>query len=336
MRQEYITRLSQITPEEQHILQGGSIDMGRYNRSGAAVMDPAILMPDGQLFGIRPHTRFTAFPPHTHNYVEMVYQVSGHSTHHMASGATVALRAGHLLLLGRGSTHSIDRCGREDLAVNFILIPRFFDNAAISMAKDNALSAFLTGNLQKEPNDHSYLLFDVSGTPTAENLLENLVALALDNGSPRLQQLTLELLLWHLSQMSRQLVIHSQKDREQAMVMDVLSQLERDRTCTLAEISRKYGVSDSCLSRIIHRQTGCTFTQLLHSARFTRAAALLRDTSLSVTDIAAAVGYDNTSFFYRQFTRRYGCTPKEYRLHAQSEKSDTSPETPVVDPATSR
>ncbi len=149
MRQEYITRLSQITPEEQHILQGGSIDMGRYNRSGAAVMDPAILMPDGQLFGIRPHTRFTAFPPHTHNYVEMVYQVGGHSTHHMASGATVALRAGHLLLLGRGSTHSIDRCGREDLAVNFILIPRFFDNAAISMAKDNALSAFLTGNLQK-------------------------------------------------------------------------------------------------------------------------------------------------------------------------------------------
>ena len=332
MRQEYITRLSQVTPEEQHILQGGSIDMGRYNRSGEAVMEPSSLMPNGQLFGIRPHTRFTAFPPHTHNYVEMVYQITGHSTHHMASDNALTLHSGHLLLLGRGSTHSIDRCGMEDLAVNFILIPRFFDNAALRMAKDNALSAFLTGNLQKKPSDHSYLLFDVSSTPTAENLLENLVALALDNGSPRLQQLTLELLLWHLSQMSQQLVIHSQKDREQAMVMDVLSQLERDRTCTLTEISRKYSVSDSYLSRIIRRQTGCTFTQLLHSARFTRAASLLRDTTLSVTDIAAAVGYDNTSFFYRQFTQRYGCTPKEYRLRVQSEKSDILRETPVVDP----
>lgn len=317
MRPAYIQRLLAITPEEQSILEGGGIDLGRYNRSGKAVMDPGTLLPDGRLFGIRPHTRFTDFPPHTHNYVEMVYQIQGTSVHHIESAPALALSAGQLLLLGRGSTHSIDRCGAEDLAVNFILIPQFFDNAAMSIAQDNALSAFLTGNLQKSPTAQSYLLFDISHVVPVENLLENLVASELDGGSLKLQQLTLELLLGHLSQLSDQLVIQSQQDREQAMVMELLTLLDRDRHCTLQQLAERFGISDSYLSRIIRRRTGCTFTQLLHTARFTRAAALLRDTQLSVTDIAASVGYDNTSFFYRQFTQRYHCTPKEYRQKAQ-------------------
>lgn len=250
----------------------------------------------------------------------MVYQIQGHSVHHMEPDSALTLSPGQLLLLGRGSTHSIDRCGLEDLAVNFILIPRFFDNAAVRVAQDSALSAFLTGNLQRSPSRSSYLLFDISGVTQVENLLENLVASVLEQGSQMLQQLTLELLL-HLSQLSQRLVIHSQQDREQAMVMEVLSLVEQSRSCTLSQMAQRFGVSDSYLSRIIHRRTGCTFTQLLHSARFTRAASLLRGTKLPITDIAAAVGYDNTSFFYRQFAQRYGCTPKEYRLSFQ-EKSD--------------
>ena len=321
MRQQLIHQLSAITPEEQALLDGGSLDMGRYNRNGNAVMDPGTLIPDGRLFGIRPHTRFVPFPPHTHNYVEMVYQIQGHSVHHMEPGPVLTLSPGQLLLLSRGSTHSIDCCERGDLAVNFILIPRFFDNAAVQVAQDSALSAFLTGNLQKSPARSSYLLFDISGMTQAENLLENLVASTLDQSSQMLQQLTLELLLLQLSQMSQRLVIHSQQDREQAMVMEVLSLVEQSRSCTLSQLAQQFGVSDSYLSRIIHRRTGCTFTQLLHSARFTWAAALLRDTQLPITDIAVAVGYDNTSFFYRQFALRYGCTPKEYRLSFQ-EKSD--------------
>ena len=69
----------------------------------------------------------------------------------------------------------------------------------------------------------------------------------------------------------------------------------------------------SSLSRLIRRHTGCTFTELLHTARFNRAVALLSDTALNVSDIAVAVGYVNTAFFYRNFARRFGCTPAEYR-----------------------
>ena len=45
-----------------------------------------------------------------------------------------------------------------------------------------------------------------------------------------------------------------------------------------------------------------------------KAAALLSGTKLSVSDIIMAVGYENTSYFYRAFSEMYGVTPREYRL----------------------
>lgn len=40
----------------------------------------------------------------------------------------------------------------------------------------------------------------------------------------------------------------------------------------------------------------------------------LSGTKLSVSDIIMAVGYENTSYFYRAFSEMYGVTPREYRL----------------------
>lgn len=322
MHEELLRRLSEITSEEQALLRGEKLDLTLYNAAGDAVMDPGVLLPGGELFGIRRHTRFVDFPLHSHAYVEMIYQVRGSTTHLIDGKEPLCLEEGHLLLLSRGSSHAIRACGKDDLAVNFILIPLFFDNAAVSMDQPNALSAFLNGNLARHDVPDSHLLFDVSGSITAQNLLENLVLSALQNGPIRLQQLTLELLLLELSHMADRLVIQSREDREQAMVMSVLDQIERHLQCNLSEVARTMGVSDSHLSRIIRQRTGCTFTELLHTARFSRASVLLRDTSLSVEDVAAAVGYQNLSFFYRQFAARYGCTPRQYRQQ-RTARSDT-------------
>ena len=48
--------------------------------------------------------------------------------------------------------------------------------------------------------------------------------------------------------------------------------------------------------------------------RFQKAVVLLMETDLPVEEIAANVGYENMSYFYRQFKARYGMTPRQYRL----------------------
>ena len=67
------------------------------------------------------------------------------------------------------------------------------------------------------------------------------------------------------------------------------------------------------LSAVVHRATGRTFKELLLEKRLSKAAQLLRETRLTTQDIILAVGYENTSYFYRVFRARFGVTPKEYR-----------------------
>lgn len=313
MRKFVMDRLTALTEEERQLLKAQPLDMSRYNHAGKAVVEPGKMMPGGEMFGIRPHTRFTDFPRHGHQFVEMVYQVSG-STRHVISGVTdLELKAGQLLFLGRGTEHEIKAAGMEDVAVNFFLIPAFFDNAAISIGGNSALSVFLTGNLSNKKIHSGYLVFDLEDAPAVENLLENLILGQMNGVSSNIQQLTLELLIQHLSGMSERVVIQNQLDYEQAIVFGILNRIETQMRISLSQEARNLNMDVTALSRLIQKYTGCSFTELLHTARFNRAIEMLRDTELSVTDIAGAVGYENTAFFYRRFGEKYGCTPLEYR-----------------------
>ena len=102
-----------------------------------------------------------------------------------------------------------------------------------------------------------------------------------------------------------------------ALVLDVLREIEENyNAVNLSELARRYNVSAAYLSRIIKQSTGCTFKDLLQTKRLARAAKLLRESRLSVQDIIAASGYDNTSYFYRIFKERYKTTPKSYRQNS--------------------
>lgn len=315
MRRELIEKLSAISAEERAILEGGGVDMKRYNYTGGTVLEPGKLLSGGRSFGIRTHTRFTAFPEHSHTYVEMVYQISGATRHLIDGRERLELRAGSLLLLGRGVRHEIEPAGERDIAVNFILVPAFFDSAAISIGGSSALSVFLKNNL-RQSGDGAYLVFDVSGDAPIENLLENLVILELEGADPRRQDLqrgTLELLMRHLSMKAESLLISGRRDREQAVALWALGRIEEDVHCTLGALAAEQNMAPSTLTRLLVRRTGCSFTELLHTARFNRALTMLRTTDLPIADIVHAVGYENTAFFYRRFREKYGCTPAQFR-----------------------
>ena len=329
MREKLIRQLSAITEEERRLLAGAPIDLSVYNRTGVPIMDPAKLLPDGKLFGIRMHTRFAAFPEHAHRYVEMIYQIQGQTRHVIDRSQPLTLREGQLLLLSRGTSHRIEAASAHDLAVNFILIPAFFDSTALQLGSNNALAVFLRGNLHNDRLSAGHMVFDISQKEMPENLLENLILGQLQGASDEIQQLTLELLLRHLSGMAGDLILATQKEREQAIVLQLLSSVEQNVRVSLSELAQQQNMDISALSRLIKKYTGCTFTELLHTARFSRAAALLRDTELSVVDIAACVGYENTAFFYRRFEQRYGCTPAAYRKARAVQQQRQNPQNPI-------
>ena len=129
MNQELIQSLSVITEEEQKILAGSAdIDRTLYMDREDMVIDSDKLLEAGQLITIRPHTRFVHFPEHTHNYVEVIYMCRG-ETIHVVDGRELKLKEGELLFLNQHAVQEIQPAGQDDIAVNFIILPEFFDTA---------------------------------------------------------------------------------------------------------------------------------------------------------------------------------------------------------------
>jgi AraC-like DNA-binding protein len=58
--------------------------------------------------------------------------------------------------------------------------------------------------------------------------------------------------------------------------------------------------------------TGQTPGDFVRSFRLKRAALLLKEKRLSITQIAFEVGYGSPSQFSRAFSKQFNCTPTEY------------------------
>ncbi|RHW00666.1 AraC family transcriptional regulator [Clostridiaceae bacterium OF09-1] len=146
-----------------------------------------------------------------------------------------------------------------------------------------------------------------------ENLIESIME---GNGaSEEISQYTMGLLFLYLAeQMDREEhdPVENYKDE---IIQETLKYIEiQYRTARLGKIAEDYHLALPSLSKLIKEGTGSTFQELLMKRRFEKAAVLLLETSLQVEEIALNVGYENQSYFHRQFKMRYGVTPRRYRL----------------------
>jgi AraC-like DNA-binding protein len=82
---------------------------------------------------------------------------------------------------------------------------------------------------------------------------------------------------------------------------------------TVSDLARAAGLSRAHFSREFQKAFGEAPHQYLLTRRLERAAALLRNTDRSVTEICFAVGLTSLGSFTSSFTRVYGMSPAAYR-----------------------
>ena len=321
MNRKLLEALSVITEEEQRYRDGQEVIERQYyyspgRSSGADEVDASVVLANGKLIDMRPHTRFVHFPTHTHNYVEFVYMYQG-STTHIIDGTRITLKAGDLLFMNQHAAQEILPAGEEDIAVNFMILPEFFEVVLKSLERESsALRDFLISCLTDRDMGGNYLYFDAAGILPVQNLMENLIWIMLEEPRNKrtLSQNTVALLFLTLLDYTDRLSA-SETSWEQNMMLQLLTYIEMQyREAALSDFSAAHGVDIYTMSRLIRRRTGRTFKDLLIEKRMGEAAYLLTQTNIAVTDIAHLVGYENTSFFHRQFKGLYGVSPRELRM----------------------
>ncbi|MCK5867186.1 MAG: helix-turn-helix domain-containing protein, partial [Mycoplasmataceae bacterium] len=79
----------------------------------------------------------------------------------------------------------------------------------------------------------------------------------------------------------------------------------------VSRLAREMGMSRSNLHRKIHSVANVSVSQFLRNKRLQKAQELLRETSLTVSEIAYNVGFSNPSYFSKCFHDLYGYPPGE-------------------------
>lgn len=316
MNQDLLNKLKLISDEEQELLHGSKLQKERYTFGQEFQIDNKKLLKQGQLIDIRTHTRFTEFPKHTHNYVEILYMCSGSTTHIINDTTELKLETGDLLFIGKGCWHEVLPAGIDDIGINFIVLPEFFYTAFNMMEGKSILSDFVIDNLTGKNIKMPYLYFHVADVLPIQNLLENLVW-SIHNGTSdhRVNEITMGLLFLQLLKYTERAEGGQSKHQ---FALNLLTYIDENyENATLSEFAKQEHQPLYQMCRAIKAEFGVSFKTLLQKKRFQAALSYLTGTQLPVTEIVTAVGYENTSYFYRRFHEKYHMSPTDYRESSQ-------------------
>ena len=320
MNKEVLDKLKAITKEEEQYLKGkASVSQSLYTNEKDFVVDSKKLLEKGQFIQFRPHTRFVHFPSHSHNYMEIIYMCSGKTKHIINGNINLTLKEGDILFLSQNVSHEILPSAKDDIAVNFIILPEFFTKSIAMLENDNVLRDFLIASIADKAEGLSYLLFETKGILPISNLIENMIWMIL-NKTPNINttiQTTMGLLFMNLSKYSETLKKDDPAQFDQHIIFSVLQYIDTNyKDGQLEEIANKLKMPTYQLSRILKKYTGKNFKDLLKTRKFQQASYYLKDSSLSVDEIMEKIGYNNSSYFYNSFKEIYGTSPKNYRAEA--------------------
>ena len=79
------------------------------------------------------------------------------------------------------------------------------------------------------------------------------------------------------------------------------------------DLSRQMHYSGNYINRLTKKFTGMNLTDYSNAVAMRTAASMLTNTDLTVSEIIEKLSFTNRRYFYREFEKAYGTTPKKYR-----------------------
>lgn len=86
----------------------------------------------------------------------------------------------------------------------------------------------------------------------------------------------------------------------------------------ISELADLLHLSVQQTQRIIKKMYNMTFREYIAVLKFERAKSLLKETDMSIAEIAASVGYSNAHNLFKLFKDKTGITPSQYRLQKKN------------------
>jgi len=82
---------------------------------------------------------------------------------------------------------------------------------------------------------------------------------------------------------------------------------------TIEKMANCLGINKCYFCELFKKETGKTYSQFLNELRIEKSKELLKNTNMSILEIALTVGYNNQNYYCMAFKKITGTTPLQYR-----------------------
>lgn len=257
---------------------------------------------------------------HKHEFIEIVYVISGEAIHKTAGGSYKVSR-GDVIIVNFDTPHAFyEQEGTERfVAYDLMFTPDFLDTSLISAYDFNEMcSTFLFYSLF--PNQQAIgpdlhlagFSYEIFGE------LFNKIYMEFTGRQKGYQELVRAHIIELIIKMFRKMDSSAEgrlSSRQKEAVSAAVAYLRENyhNHITLEELAMRIFLSKDYLNRIFREAVGLPVNAFLQKLRVEEACRLLATTDMPVLDVAVACGFGDSKFFYSTFKRIMHMTPGEYR-----------------------
>ncbi|KRN27570.1 transcriptional regulator-type [Lactobacillus selangorensis] len=277
-----------------------------------------------QLIAISVQPIESFIPFHVHNYVEMMIPIAGNCVV-TTKNESFHLKQDDFIVMGNRTIHRVEPIKKGTIVVNLALKDAAFSLNDLDFMRyygsTTNISSMLFSLLASNNDGGSYSLFKTHHDQKIITTLDDVIE---EYYHPDIQ--TDQIIRFEILTLFARLVRIASKTKMPAKaiktapsnLLSLLLYIEKNYSyITLEAMAAHFGFNPNYLSSYLKRQTGLTFIKLVHLQRINVAAEYLTNTNISIEEIAAKIGYENPSYFYKVFRDNFGCSPNEYRKRNQ-------------------
>ncbi len=167
---------------------------------------------------------------------------------------------------------------------------------------------------------------DLADLPHVDSTLQRIVDLlhlpvAAKSKARRIAQETAALLFEALLRdidfhaVPKEVALHGTPEHHRQVVLESVSHISQssEEMLSITDLARRAGYSGDHFGRVFRNIMGSSPQDYVIESRLKQACHLLRNTALSISQIADQLGYNNVFFFSTQFRKKIGKTPTQYR-----------------------
>lgn len=263
------------------------------------------------------HYRYMPAIYHEHDFFELACVLSGSCTNYIKK-QKIQLTEGDIFILSPHTEHAV--CSYQDdcVMVNILIRSSTFEHHFMNLLPDNDLLYNFFVKTLYHSSDTPYLIFKTGKDPFLTSYVLQLFQEYKRNKRYKNTMINSLLSLFFvvlLRNHEKDVIIPSMNpsvmNEDTIFILQYMQ--KHYATITLAHLAEFFNYSERQMQRIITSATGLSFSENIRNLRMSHAAEMLKNSSLSVQEIASHLGYYDASNFRQIFKKHYHQTPQQYR-----------------------